>query len=543
MADSAPAAPARRDPATAEPRYLRSGRLRAWVAPGVDLEHAIAADGDPDHLLTRPDCRIVKLQRKVVVGRVETAAGALWVKRYAVFAWRVALASLWRTSPAFGAWAGARALAAHGFVTPEPIAAIEFRRAGLLRRSFFVTREVAGAVTADVRWRSILADPDARRRRAARRALACALGDLFRRLHAAGLYHNDLKDVNVLTDGPAAAPRLVLLDLERVRALGRVGRRRRVKNLVQLARTLGRQAGATDRVRFLAAYLGGTSTRAERRAWTAAVARRARRKDRGRRPAPAPDGPTVTCTVVCQDEEAHMVPCLESVTWCDEIVVVDGGSRDRTAALARRFTDRVLVHPWPGYRAQKQYALDAARGAWVLNLDADERVSPELVDEIRAVLAHVPARVAGFAIPRLVCYLGRWWYRGDWYPRRVVRLVRRAATRWGGTDPHERAEVRGRVVPLHRPILHHSYADISDHLRSLNKLTAVAAEQPRLPRRVGAWRLIGEPAWRFVRAYLVRGGVRDGFPGLFVAATGAFYVFLRWAKVRERRARERAGAA
>src|SRR5439155_1440726 len=97
--------------------------------------------------------------------------------------------------------------------------------------------------------------------------------------------------------------------------------------------------------------------------------------------------------------------------------------------------------------------------------------------------------------------------------------------------------------PLHRPILHHSYGDISDHLHSLNKLTAVAAEQPRLPRRVGAWRLIGEPAWRFVRAYLVRGGVRDGFPGLFVAATGAFYVFLRWAKVRERRARERAGAA
>src|SRR5439155_255413 len=150
------------------------------------------------------------------------------------------------------------------------------------------TREVAGAVTADLRWRSILADPDARRRRAARRALARALGDLFRRLHAAGLYHNDLKDVNLLTHGPPAAPHLVLLDLERVRALGRVGRRRRVKNLVQLARTLGRQASATDRVRFLAAYLGGTSTRAERRPWAAAVVRRARRKDRGRRPAPSP---------------------------------------------------------------------------------------------------------------------------------------------------------------------------------------------------------------------------------------------------------------
>ena len=527
---------------TTAPRYLRRGPLRAWLAPGVDLEHTIAADGDPDHLLTRSDCRIVKLQRKVVVGRVESAGAALWVKRYAVFAWRVALASLGRTSPAFGAWVGARVLAAHGFATPEPVAAIEFRRAGLLRRSFFITREVAGAVTADVRWQAILADRDARRRRAARRALARALGELFRRLHAAGLYHNDLKDVNVLVDGPPAAPHLVLLDLERVRALGRVGRRRRVKNLVQLARTLGRQASATDRARFLRAYLGGTGTRAERRAWAAAVARRARRKDRGRRRAPAPGaGPTVSCTIVCQDEEAHMVPCLESVAWCDEIVVVDGGSRDRTAALARRLTDRVLTNAWPGYRAQKQFALDAARGEWVLNLDADERISPELADEVRAALVHVPAQVAGFAIPRLVCYLGRWWYTGDWYPRRVVRLVRRAATRWGGLDPHERAEVRGRVVALHRPILHHSYADISDHLHSLNKLTAVAAEQPSLPRRVGVWRLVGEPAWRFVRAYLVRGGVRDGFPGLFVAATGAFYVFLRWAKVRERRVRE--GAA
>jgi hypothetical protein len=521
-----------------EPTHLRRGSLRAWVAPGVDLERAIAADGDPEHLLMRPDCRIVKLQRKVVVGRALTPVGVLWVKRYAVFAWRVALASLWRASPALGAWRGARALAAHGFATPEVVAAVEFRRAGLVSRSFFVTREVAGAVTADVRWQAILADAEPRRRRVARRALARALGDLFRRLHAAGLYHNDLKDVNVLIQGPPEAPRCVLLDLERVRALGRVGRRRRVKNLVQLARTLGRRASATDRARFLAAYLGGESARGERRTWAALVARRAARKDRGRPPAPPDPCPRVTCTIVCQDEEAHMGPCLESVAWCDEIVVVDGGSHDRTVALARRFTDRVLINPWPGYRAQKQFALDAARGEWVLNLDADERVSPELVDEIRGELPHVPAGVAGFAIPRLVCYLGRWWYRGDWYPRRVVRLVRRAATRWGGMDPHERAEVRGRVVWLRRPLLHHSYTDISDHLRSVNKLTAVAAEQPGLPRAIGSWRLVGEPAWRFVRAYFMRGGLLEGFPGLFVAATGAFYVFLRWAKVRERRARD-----
>jgi lipopolysaccharide kinase (Kdo/WaaP) family protein/glycosyl transferase family 2 len=515
--------------------------LRARIAPGVRLDTAIAPDGDPDQLLTRPDCRIVKLQPKVVIGRVETAAGTLYVKRYDVFAWRVALASLWRNSPAFAAWAGAQALAARGFGIPELVAAIEFRRAGVLRRSFFITRDVAGAVTADVRWRAIRDEPDPVERRVARRALARALGELFRRLHEEGVYHNDLKDVNVLVTGSVAAPRCVLLDLEHVRVLRRVGRRRRVKNLVQLERTLGREAEATDRVRFLRAYLGPAATRADRQAWARAVLGRAARKDRTKQSAVEPaTRPGVSCTVVCQNEEEQLGLCLESVAWCDEIVVVDGGSRDRTVDVARRFTDRVLVHDWPGYRAQKQFALDAARSEWVLNIDADERVTPELADEIRSVLMLVPPDVDGFAIPRLVCYLGRWWYHGGWYPRRTVRLVRRCRTRWGGTDPHERAEVEGRVVPLERPILHYTYRNASDHLRSVNKLTAVAAEQPGVPRRIGSGRLVAEPVWRFVRAYLVRLGFLDGFPGLFVAITGAFYVFLRWAKVRERWEREAA---
>jgi hypothetical protein len=170
----------------------------------------------------------------------------------------------------------------------------------------------------------------------------------------------------------------------------------------------------------------------------------------------------------------------------------------------------------------------------VLNVDADERVTPELAAEVRAALAAVPADVAGFAIPRLVGYLGRWWYRGGWYPRRVVRLVRRSETRWGGTDPHERAVVRGRVLPLQAPLVHYTYTDVADHLRSLNKLTSVAASQPGPGRAVGAGRLVLEPAWRFIRAWIVKRAWREGFPGFFVAATDAFYVFLRWAKVQER---------
>jgi tRNA A-37 threonylcarbamoyl transferase component Bud32 len=476
----------------------------------------------------------------VVVGRVVTSAGPVYVKRYNVFAWRLALTALWRGSPARAAWEAAEALSERGFGVPERIAAIERRRAGVLTSSFFVTREVAGATTADVRWEAILADSDPGRRREARRALARALGELFRRLHAAGVYHGDLKDVNVLVGGTPARPRCVLLDLENVTVGADVARRRRVKNLVQLARTLGRRASATDRARFLRAYLGTESGREERRAWARAVLRRAARKDRTKPARGAGPRPGVTCTIVCQDEEENIERCLETVAWCDEIVIVDGGSRDRTVEVARRFTDRILTNAWPGYRAQKAFALAAARQDWVLNVDADERVTPELGAEIADALARVPPNVDGFAIPRLVCYLGRWWYRGGWYPRRVVRLMRRAHARWGGVDPHERALVSGRVVDLRWPLVHYTYADVADHIRSLNKLTTVAATQPDVPRRLGVGRLLVEPAWRFFRAYVVRGGWRDGFPGLFVAATDAFYVFTRWAKVRERRGREAA---
>jgi hypothetical protein len=515
--------------AEAQPaRAIRIGALRAWLAPGVDPHVAIAPDGDPDHLLTRPDCHIVKLQKKVMVGRVATPVGPLYVKRYMVHAWRVALGSFGRPSPARRAFEAARRLQALGFGVPGVVAAVEDRRLGLLRRSFFLSHEVTGALTADRYWEQLAGRPAARRR------FARVLGDLYRRLHAAGVYHNDLKDVNVLVrDGPSG-PEIALLDLERVRFSGGPGRRRRVKNLVQLERTLGRAAPAAARVRLLRAYLGPDADRRERRAWASAIAGAAARKDRGAG-ADAPREPVgVACAVVCQDEAAQIGPCLDSVAWCDEVVVVDGGSRDATVDIARRHTPRVLHNPWPGYRAQKQVALDATTQPWVLSLDADERVTPELATEIRAVLAGVQDAVDGFAVPRLVPYLGRWWYRGGWWPRPVVRLVRHGHAVWGGVDPHDRLEVRGAVRRLRAPILHYTYPDIAGHLRSVGRLTAAAAAEVPPGRRVGLARLVGEPLWRFVRAGLLRGGLREGHAGFFVAATDAFYVFLRWARVWER---------
>jgi len=522
----------------AEPKgtRLRDGALRALVAADVDLTSITGPDGDPDRLVTSSRCTLRKFQSKVVVGRIETGRGWVWVKRYNVWSLRVALASLGRRSPAEAAFANAQALAARGFAVPRPLAAVEYRRAGVLRRSFFLTDEVAHADTADVAWRRILALTDGPARRHARRAFATALGAYFARLHAAGVYHADLKDVNILVRGPRTTPELVLLDLERVTLDGPVTERQRLKNVVQLARTLGALATASDRARWLRAYLGDAD-RATRRAWVDRVRRAQEHKDRRHPPRRAEHGPTVTCTIVCQDEAAQIAHALESVTWCDEVVVVDGGSRDATVEIARQYAARVLHNPWPGYRAQKQFALDAATSDWVLNLDADERVSDELANEIRWELARVPDDVDGFTIPRLVGYLGRWWWRGGWYPRPVLRLVRRAHTTWGGTDPHDRAEVPGRVVGLHAPIFHYTYEDVIDHLRSVAKLTAVAAREVSAGRHVGIARLALEPGWRFLRAYLLRGGWREGMPGFFVAVTDAFYLFLRWTRVwdRERR--------
>ena len=520
----------------ADPRIVRGGRLHARVDADFDLIRTFGPDGDPDRLLTSPRCELRKFQKKVVVGRVHVERGWLYVKRYNVHALRIALGSLGRPSPAAAAFANARALAERGIGVPRALAAIEYRRAGVLRRSFFVTDEVIGGETADRAWAVILGVESATERRSRRRRFASELGRLFRTLHDAGVYHRDLKDVNILVRDDGGVPAFVLLDLERMTIAPTVSRGRRVKNLVQLARTLGLQASRTDRLRWLCAYLAG-SGRGERRAWVERVLRVQRRKERGRTAAPRAQGATVTCTMVCQDEAAQVDYALRSVAWCDELVVVDGGSRDTTVEIARQHAARVLHNPWPGYRAQKQFALEASTSEWVLNLDADERVSDELASEIRRVLTAVPDGVDGFAIPRLVSYLGRWWYRGGWYPRPVVRLVRRTHTHWGGTDPHDRAEVRGRVVTLRAPIFHYTYDDVNDHLRTVSKLTGVAATQVPDGRRVGAGRLVLEPAWRFFRAYVVKQGFREGVPGFFVAATDAFYVFLRWARVwdRERR--------
>lgn len=241
----------------------------------------------------------------------------------------------------------------------------------------------------------------------------------------------------------------------------------------------------------------------------------------------------VTATVITFNEAANLGAALESLSWADEIVVVDSESTDDTVAIARRFTDRVIIRPWPGYVAQKNFAAEQATHDWIVSLDADERVSAPLAEEIRALLAHEPA-APGYRVPRVTFHLGRWIRSTDWYPDYQLRVYDRRRARWTGRYVHESVKADGPVVDLRGEILHYAYRDLAHHLRTMDQYTTLAARQMfEDGRRAGWLDLAVHPPAAFLRNYLLRGGVRDGVPGLIVSAMNARYVGLKFAKLWE----------
>jgi (heptosyl)LPS beta-1,4-glucosyltransferase len=241
----------------------------------------------------------------------------------------------------------------------------------------------------------------------------------------------------------------------------------------------------------------------------------------------------LTVTVITFNEAAHIAAALESVSWADEIVVIDSRSTDATAAIAERLGARVVVRDWPGYSAQKNDAADIASNDWILSLDADERVSADLAAEIRATLAQPPAHV-GYRIPRVTWYLGRWVRSTDWYPDYQLRLYDRRAGRWNGRRVHESVELQSAPGTLRNEIQHYAYRDISHHLTTIDRYTTLAAEQWMAEgRRTSAIAAAIHPAFAFLRNYILRGGIRDGGAGLLVSILNSYYVFLKLAKLWE----------
>jgi len=240
----------------------------------------------------------------------------------------------------------------------------------------------------------------------------------------------------------------------------------------------------------------------------------------------------ISVTLIALNEEDG--DALESVTWADEIIVVDAGSTDRTVEIARRYTDQIVVRPWTGYAAQKSFADSLASNEWIFSLDADERVSPELRRSIEQVRRDGPRHDA-YRIARRVWYMGRWINYSGWYPDFQVRLYRRASARWVGDFVHESVHVTGSIGTLTGDLWHVTRRSLSEHHDVLGRYTTLAAEQDASRgKQITLARLLLQPVLTFLRSYILKQGFRDGIPGLVISYFAAYYVFLKYAKLWEK---------
>jgi len=238
--------------------------------------------------------------------------------------------------------------------------------------------------------------------------------------------------------------------------------------------------------------------------------------------------------VITRDEAANIEDCLRSVAFADELVVVDCGSRDDTVARARALGARVVETPdWPGFGAQKNRALDAAGEDWVLSLDADERVSPELAEALRAAVARPPgAGAPGYELSRLSSFCGQWMRASGWYPDRVLRLVPRARARFSDDRVHERLLFDGERRVLPGLLLHHSIPTLEAAIDKMNRYSSGRAHDLLAQgRRGGLGRALWHGFWAFVRTYVLRRGFLDGRLGFVLAVNNAEASYYRYLKM------------
>ena len=243
----------------------------------------------------------------------------------------------------------------------------------------------------------------------------------------------------------------------------------------------------------------------------------------------------ISATVITFNEEQDLAAAVESLSWADEIIVVDSQSTDRTVEIARQFTDRIFINSWPGYAAQKNFAAEQASHDWIFNLDADERVSPELRKQIEDLKKAGDPRVTGFQMPRHTFYLGRWIRHSGWYPDFKLRLYNRKLGRWRGDYVHESVESDGQVERLTGSILHYTVRNASDHHLRVDRYTTLAAqEMAEQGKHATTLSLLWSPLVAFIRAYVFRRGFLDGIPGLAIAFFAAHYAFLKGIKLWEK---------
>jgi glycosyltransferase involved in cell wall biosynthesis len=240
----------------------------------------------------------------------------------------------------------------------------------------------------------------------------------------------------------------------------------------------------------------------------------------------------ITATIITLNEERNIARAIESLRCCDEILIVDSGSVDRTVELAEKLGVKVVEAGWLGYAAQKNWASEQAANDWILSLDADEALSEALEAEIWTLKKSGP-RYDAYTMPRLARYLGKWILHSGWYPDRKIRLYHRAKAKWVGEFVHESVQASGRVGHLQSNILHFTCDSLSEHLRTLDRYTTLAAQEIAARGvKVPLYRVLLDPCWTFLRTYFVQRGFLDGHEGLVIAYMAAFYTFLKYSKAR-----------
>lgn len=242
--------------------------------------------------------------------------------------------------------------------------------------------------------------------------------------------------------------------------------------------------------------------------------------------------PSVSAILITRNEAQNIEECLAGLAWCSEVVIVDSGSDDGTVDRARNWGAKVSVTTdWPGFGLQKNRALDLAHGEWVFSIDADERVTPSLAEEIQSAVQRADAPDA-FSLPRLSSYCGQFMRHGGWYPDRVVRVFRRGKARFSDDIVHESVQVQGAIGQLQQDLLHISYRSLDDVLEKMNRYSSAGAEKlAARGRQSSLATALGKSLWAFVRTYVLRRGFLDGRLGFVLACGIAHETWYRYLKL------------
>jgi glycosyltransferase involved in cell wall biosynthesis len=242
----------------------------------------------------------------------------------------------------------------------------------------------------------------------------------------------------------------------------------------------------------------------------------------------------ISVIVITKNEAFNIVECLESVKWSDDIVIVDAQSTDRTVEFAKKYSQKIFVTPWLGYAAAKQFALEKVSNEWVLWLDADERVTPELAAEIKEIIGTKENTHSAFEVARRAYFLGRWIKHCGWYPGYVIRLFKKDRVKFSTSRVHEKIEYSGTVGRLKNDLLHYTDENLFHYFSKFNKYTSLAAaDMQETGRKYSLYDLLARPPFLFFKMYILRLGFLDGRHGLILSLLSAAYVFTKYAKLWE----------